>query len=184
MKKRGKRGFTLIELLTVILIIAIAAGIVVPAYDRFYAKRQFNEKVGEVESLFNEAHRQAIALDETVTVQWDPAHNAFLLLVPLQPPPTDTPVALQQDVTSQPMPQSQPVELGDDVRVLSFTPIQPSVTSGSLGGMTQVNFYGDGTCDGAQISLVSAQGYETDLLLQPATSQIESPNVSSETQGP
>jgi prepilin-type N-terminal cleavage/methylation domain-containing protein len=181
--KVGKRGFTLIELLTVILIIAIAAGIVVPAYDRFYAKRQFDEKVSEVESLFAYAHRQAIMLDETVTVQWDPAHNAFLLLVPMQPPPTDTPVALQQDVTSQPMPQSQPVELGDNIRVLSFTPLQPSAAPNTLGGLTQVNFYGDGTCDGAQLSLVSAQGYEADLLLQPATSQTESLNASSGTQG-
>ena len=168
-----KRAFTLIELITIIVIIAVAAGILVPSYSRYWNHTRFNGVVRDIRDVFAEAHDRAINKDTTTTVLFDPNNQLFDLQVTPPLPSTETPVALQQEAGSNLDPgEHRGYALRGDFAVRSFRPLtQPGqgVPAGSTGGIT---FHNDGTSDGAEIVVSSSFGYNARILVLPSTGQI------------
>lgn len=168
-----RAAFTLIELIVVILIVALMSGIVVPAYARFFARERFNSTVAAIQDIAAWASQRAVTLDETVTLAYDPSSRAFLAQAP-PVSPSDAPQVMTQ--TSNPasastLPDTRTYQLPRDMRVdgLHVQPI--SAASGSA--PNTLHFYADGTCDPAQLAVVSADGYSETLIALPATSRLE-----------
>jgi prepilin-type N-terminal cleavage/methylation domain-containing protein len=175
------RGFTLIELLTVIIIIAVMSVGIVPAYQRFVGRVSFDSMAGDIESLFAEAHSRAMADGTEVDVTFDRGSQT-LLLMEQQPPLTsmDQPVALATSTPQTGMQQTMQsptvgkiVHLGQNYRLSQFTPGSGTAATATPGTSNMVRFQDDGTCDGAQLALISAEGYSAQYILLPATGRME-----------
>ncbi|MCW3097406.1 MAG: prepilin-type N-terminal cleavage/methylation domain [Chthonomonadaceae bacterium] len=182
MSNHLRRAFTLIELMVVILMIAVMAGVVVPAYNHFYAKAQFENTARQVQDIFAFAREQAINRDTTVTVIYDPQNHAFVAQVAPSAPQTDLPVALagkvNSDGTSSQSGETQKMtRLDSDVNVATFqVSSNPNITalnsSGGPGSGNQLHFLADGTVEGATLSLTSSSGYSAQYQLWPATGRM------------
>src|SRR5215467_9253360 len=90
---RRDRAFTLIELLIVIIIIAVMASAVVPAWAKFWARAQFDAKTREIQDVFAYAREQAITNDTPSTVRFDPQSATLTVTITQPPPVTDQPAA-------------------------------------------------------------------------------------------
>lgn len=184
-----RRAFTLIELMVVILMIVVMAGIVIPAYSRFYAKSQFENTARQVQDIFAFAREQAIKRDTTVTVTYDPQNHAFLAQAPQSQPQTDLPVALAGTVnpdgsTAQSGESQKVYRLNPDVNIGAFSVSSnpnsvPGATSAGQGGGSQLHFQSDGTVERATLAITSTDGYATQFQLWPATGRLTrmEPNV-------
>jgi prepilin-type N-terminal cleavage/methylation domain-containing protein len=185
MSPRLRRAFTLIELMVVILMIAVMAGIVVPAYSRFNAKAGFENTARQVQDIFAFAREQAILHDTTVTVTYDPQNHAFLAQVAPAQPQSDMPVALSGSVNSdgvatQAGETQKRFQMDPDVAVGSFSvSSNPSAAPGSSSspGGNQLHFLSDGTVEGATLALTSADGYTAQYQLWPATGRLSRMDV-------
>jgi Tfp pilus assembly protein FimT len=176
---KAAKAFTLIEMLVLIIIIAVFAAAVVPSYSRMFARTRFENDVREVRDLFAHARERAIARDTTAQLMFDAQTQTFAVMVNAAPPPTDQPIAFADDPQiMNAASQSEPPKgytLPADVRVESFA---VGGTGGNAGtGSSAIRFRSDGTCDGAQLRMVSENGYTADLLLMPATGQIKVEDV-------
>jgi len=180
MNSHRRRAFTLIELMVVILMIAVMAGVIVPAYNHFFAKAQFEQAARQVQDIFSFAREQAIIHNTTVTVTYDAGNHAFTAQVAPSQPQTDLPVALANTVnpdgtSAQSGETQKAAQLNPDVNVTAFSVSNnPAQTSASAapGGGNQLHFLPDGTVEGATLGLVSASGYSADYQLWPATGRL------------
>ncbi len=176
MSCRLRPAFTLIELMVVILLVAVMASIIVPAYSRFYAKAQFDNAARQVQDIFAYAHEQAILHDTSVTVSYDQQSHSFVAMVS---PPTaqrgaDLPVALSggdsPDATvSQSGETTHHYQLDDSVTVGNFT---VSGGSGGPGGGSQLHFQSDGSVEGATLTLLNVDGFQAQFQVWPATGRM------------
>ncbi len=174
------RAFTLIELLVVILLIAVMASVVVPAYNHFLTTARFTEATREIQDLFAYAREQAITRDTTVTLQFDPHSETFLVQATPPPPVADQPVALAENESQSgnaAMAQEPPrgYTLGEDYAVAKFA-IETGTTTGEPGAGpgagTELHFHSDGTSEGAEIELASRTGQTAHLVLWPCTARL------------
>jgi|SRR5579871_3245113 len=180
--QRCVRAFTLIELLVVILIIAVMAGTVVPAYARFLEKSRFQTQVRYVQDLFAFAREQAVQKDTTVTVDYDPRNAMFVATVTPPAPTTDQPsafAAMNGGDTSQETEIIPPhvTRLGEEYAVASFKVGTSGVTQGANGNSkggssTELHFLSDGTVEGADLVIASNKGYLAHLVLWPSTGRL------------
>jgi prepilin-type N-terminal cleavage/methylation domain-containing protein len=165
-----RAGFTLIELLVVIIIIAVMAGSIVPAYSRLWAKSRFRTSVEEVRDAFLFARERAVASDSSVIVMFNPQEQSLTVTVAPALPVMDQPVAFTAtpDANAQLTPQEPPrtTRLGLETMITEFT------VGGINSGALSVRFRGDGTCDGAQVKLASDSGYTALMTLWPATGRV------------
>ncbi len=177
------KGFTLIEMVVVIIIVAVMTSIVVPAYARFYARASFDGQVRQVQDAFAYAREQALERDATVTLEFSPQTESFDITLQPPTPPTDQPTAYANaNVDTSTFALSHTVQLDSSVGVVGFTATDTSqgiVPGGSTGnansnrGATTVSFRADGTSDGAQLTVVSAQNpYSAHLTLHPANARL------------
>ena len=171
-----RRAFTLIELMVVILMIAVMAGVVVPAYNHYFAKARFENTARDVQDIFAFAREQAIARDTTVTVTYDPQNHAFVAQVAPSQPQTDLPVALASTVnpdgtTPQSGETQKAAQLDADVTVAAFT-VSSSASGAPSGGGNQLHFLPDGTVEGATLALTGSAGYTAQYHLWPATGRL------------
>lgn len=174
-----RRGFTLIELLVIILIIAVVGSIVVPAYATFWARARFDTILRETRDLFRYAREQAVQGDTMATVAFDPRNQTLLVTVLPAPPLADQPVALMNGDPQNPNlppPPSAPrgLEIGGEFAVAGFqvNPGASSTLTMSRDNATELHFRGDGTCEGAQIILMSSYGYKATLVVWPGTGRV------------
>ena len=174
-----RRAFTLIELMVVILLIAVMAGIVIPAYSRFYARSNFENTARQVQDIFSFAREQAIVRDTTVTVTYEAQNHAFVAQVAPPHPQTDMPVALASTVnpdgtTGQGGEMQKSYRLDTDVNIGSFSVSSaagaPGMASGGTG--SQLHFLSDGTVEGATVAITSTEGYAAQFQLWPATGRL------------
>ncbi len=175
------RAFTLIELLVVIIIIAVTAAILVPAYSRMVDRARFNNDVADVENLFAWAHRNAIALDADVTIQVNPAQGVLTAQLPPPLPVQDIPQALmqQQQIQAESGPQQREALLGNTVEM------QAMQQNGSAGApANSITFHGDGTSDAATLLMQDTRGDSASLHLSPATGQLHKEQTGSEQAAP
>ncbi len=171
------RGFTLIEIMVVIVIIAVTASILVPAYGLLYAKQQFNSDVAAVENIITWAHLTAAAQDEDVTLNV----NSQQGIVTAQAPPRlhqhREPQALQQSSAAlvssgQPLQRTVPLHNSTSIQLRASTSASSGAASGNNGIGQQIVFHGDGTCDGADLSMHDMRGNDVELHVDAATSQV------------
>lgn len=166
-----RRAFTLIELIVVIVMIAIMASVIVPAYGRFYAKSKFEQAAQQVQDIFSYAREQAITRDTTVTVRYDSSRHAFTAQIapPLQTQTqADLPVALSGKVNAdgtamQSGETERSARLNDETTVTSFSvgsnPTNTQTTGSSAPGSgNQLHFQSDGTVENATLELAGADG--------------------------
>lgn len=71
-------GYTLIELMTVLAIIAILAGIVIPNVIGWLPKYRLHSGAEEIRSTLQLARLSAIKENTTATVKFDTANNTFM----------------------------------------------------------------------------------------------------------
>lgn len=172
-----RRAFTLIELMVVILMIAVMAGVVVPAYSRYYARAQFESTARQVQDIFAFAREQAIVRDTTVTVSYDPQSHAFLAQVTASQPQTDLPVSLAGTVnpdgsSARGGETQKSYRLNPDVNVGAFSVSSSSNNGAGSGGGNQLHFLSDGTVEGATLAITSTDGSAAQYQLWPATGRL------------
>ncbi len=175
-----RRAFTLIELMVVILLIAVMASIVVPAYSRFYAKSQFENTARQVQDIFAFAREQAIVRDTTVTVTYDPQNHAFLAQAAPPEPQTDLPVALS--ATDSPNggmtaggESQKSYQMDPDVSIGAFSVSSnpnSGTDAGGSGSGNKLHFLSDGTVESATLTITSADGNRAQFQLRPATGRL------------
>ncbi len=192
------RGFTLIELLVVILVIAVMSSLVVPAYAHFADRMRFDNITRQVQDLFAYARQHAVDENTVAILKYDAGSNTIAVSVTSLAPSQDQPVALSTGPGGMPQ-QAQPeppqiVALGPDYAVMQFsvTPstspyggggaMQGSQAGGSNGQNKTIQFYADGTCDGAEVRLVSRAGYMAHMILMPAVGRLVLANDSTQVQ--
>jgi len=169
-RSQRRSGFTLIELLVLIVIIAVMSSTIVPAYSRYLAHARFDGQVRSIQEIAAYAHEQAVATDSTVTMTYDPQSATFTVVTP-PVSHSDLPIALAGVDSSL-------NDISYPPRRLQISPeyaLRQSAgdsRSGSSGSSTNIRFRGDGTCDGAMITLSSASGYTAQLTLQASTSRL------------
>ena len=172
MTPQRNRAFTLIELLVVILIMAIVAAVMVPAFAGFLDKTRFDAEIRRIQDYFALAREKAVKGDTTVTLHFEHSVKQFTITVDPVPPARDMPTALLTGAGSDLGATSdvQPYRVADDYRVERF-----SVT-GANGptalSQSDVRFNGDGTSNGAALEILSKQGYTASMTLSPMNGRL------------
>ncbi len=170
-RPQRRSGFTLIELLVLIVIIAVMSSTIVPAYSRYLAHARFDSQVRAIQEIAAYAHEQAIKSDSTVTMTFEPQSATFTVMTP-PVSQTDLPSALAGADSSLNDISYPPRQL----QISHEFALRQSAAGGQSGSSTNIRFRGDGTCDGAVISLSSAAGYTAQLKLQASTSRLLQPD--------
>jgi prepilin-type N-terminal cleavage/methylation domain-containing protein len=174
--KRTATGFTLIEMVVVIIIVAVMAGVLVPAYGRFYARTRFDANVRDVQDVFAYAREQALAKDAPVTLMFDPGSETFAVNVTAPPPPTDQPLAFPDVKTdSASVPETHVTQLDSSMAINGFaaTDTGQNSSSGTGRGATIVHFRPDGTSDAAELTVLGMEnGYMAHMTLQPGNARL------------
>ena len=131
LSRRASAGFTLIEMLVVIIIMAVMAGMVIPAHARFLAKERFDQAVEQTLSMLASARQQALNTGEDVQVTPDLQNGAWVVQpdtssttaqdTDTTPDQTDEPVAMSdEDAAEASAPDTKTVQLPEDVTVSRF----------------------------------------------------------------
>ncbi len=172
---KNDRGFTLIEIMVVIVIIAVTASILVPAYGKIYAKQKFNSDVAAVENIVTWAHITAAAQDEDVTLSVNSQQGAITAEAPPPVPSQDQPQSFQQSNSStvnsgQPLQRIVLLHSTTQVRLQANSSGMQPVGSSAPG--QQIIFHGDGTCDGGDLEMIDVSGNDALLHIDAATSQV------------
>ncbi len=182
-----KQAFTMIELLMIIIIIAVVSAIVVPAYAKYWATARFESTVHQVEEMISEARDKSIELDTTTTVSFDKQSQTFMVMLNQTPPQTDQPSNMtnldQQNALMAQNSIPTTVILGGDVGIVQFqaggfaasSPNAANRNSNS-GSSNELHFQGDGSCDGAHITVGSSFGNTADLIVWPANGRLTREN--------
>ncbi len=154
----------------VVLIIAIVAGILVPAYNRFYAHYRFGNMVEKVETIMEWTHRKAIQLDAPLTLQFNGQQEVFEVQLPAPLPAQDEPVALQASdaQAQQSVEVTRTLHISGNYKVMNFQ----LDGSPSNSGLISLTFHGDGTATGATFQIVSKTGETETLSLSPTTGEV------------
>jgi prepilin-type N-terminal cleavage/methylation domain-containing protein len=87
---RARRGFTLLEIVIVMLILAIMAGVAVPAFKSLFVEDDITTATHRVEALFRLARDSAIRGGQPVTVVIDSVSGFVWLDTPNVIPASDT----------------------------------------------------------------------------------------------
>jgi prepilin-type N-terminal cleavage/methylation domain-containing protein len=184
MTRQPSRGFTLIELLVVIIIMAVMAGVAVPAYSRLAATTRFDGVVTDVQDLFAYAREQAVSKDTIVTVTYSAQADAFVVTSVSTGPTTDLPAAETGGAKGETANLS--MSAGAPMRTVQLPPgysvnfsaeadmTDPSQSIGQNPGASpnSARFHGDGTSDVADLKLASIDGTIA-LHLSPATGRLK-----------
>lgn len=171
-------AFTLIELLVVIVIIAVTASTVVPAYSRYWTRTKFDLAAQQVQDLFAYARQEAVSRDTTVIIDFNAQAETFTAEALPLPPAIDLPEALaaQNAQVAEATGPARTFPLDPDTKVLGFTVAatgtNPANSSGNAGSANEIHFLSDGTCDGCEFTLVSADGLTRHFVLLPATGRL------------
>ena len=172
---RHRRGaFTLIELLVVILIIAVVSAVIVPAYGGYYAKTRFDGEVKRIQDYIAIARERAVAGDTTAVLHFERTADLFTITVDSIPPQTDLPTNMLNTPGTDlgPSQDVAPYHVNDEFRVESFNS-QSASNPGSGGGSgSDLQFRGDGTCDGAEMTLISRYGYGVQLTVSASNGRV------------
>jgi prepilin-type N-terminal cleavage/methylation domain-containing protein len=177
MQCRG--GFTLIEMLVIIIIIAVMSSLIVPEYRHFADHQSYLSSEALVRDALLQAREMAIDRDTTVTLSYNSGANAITLSADAVTTPTDAPSSVSSDNTatqqanSAANPQDQTIPLGGDIAIAGMKTSQqaagiPNSSQQGQSTATQIQFRGDGTCDGATLTVISPLGYSTQVMLSRA----------------
>jgi prepilin-type N-terminal cleavage/methylation domain-containing protein len=79
MGREVKRGYTLIEVAVVLLVLALTAGVIVPAAGRVADTVRIRAQVSGVAAFLRLAREQAVTRQRAFTVQLDPDAHALVL---------------------------------------------------------------------------------------------------------
>jgi prepilin-type N-terminal cleavage/methylation domain-containing protein len=179
---RQKPGFTLIELLIVIVLIAVMAAVIVPAYVRYLSGVRFQAACRHVQDIFAYAREQAIASGSPVTLRFDRQSETFAVDSPLQQPQPDLPTSMSNgelsvaNATSQVARPPKTYSLASNQKVSDYNVIQPDVPlSGAQQAFSSPNdlhFQPDGTVEALQMAMVQDDGKMAHFTLQPAAGRL------------
>ncbi len=177
-----KHGFTLIEILIVIIIIAVMASIIVPAYVRYLSTIRFQVACRQVQDIFGYAREQAISLGTPVTLRFDRQSETFAVETPAPTPQPDLPSAMSNGdaagaaATSQVARDPRTFALDRNQAVSQYTVLPPDVPlSGSQGGNSGPNdlhFQPDGSVESMQMTMIQEDGKEAHFILHPAAGRL------------
>lgn len=154
-------GFTLIELSLVVLILALVMALAAPAFVRSFRSALLSEAARNFATTCQWARLQAVSQQINSTLRIDLEQQVYWLsqLSTNQTGDTPEPVTLKW------------VELDPRVRIVSAT--LPDGSTGNAGGQVlEINFYPNGTCDGAEVVFQSRDEADSiKMFLDPITAR-------------
>lgn len=155
-----RTAFTLIELSLVVMILAVVIALAAPAFVRSFRSALLGETVRKFATTCQLARLQAVSQQLNATLRLDMEQQVYWL----------SQVMTNTDVTTDPITLKW-VELDSRVQIASAT--LPDGSSGEGGGkILEINFYPNGTCDGAQVVFQNRdEGDQIAIFLDPITAR-------------
>lgn len=170
---RRARGFTLIEMIVLIVIIAIVSSIAVPAYHRLYARSKFDSAVENVSDLLAWAHDRAVQSGGRTVVRFDAQSGTLAAVAESPPASASEPAALERSTESAAQQMDRSTSLPEDVVIREFQVMSATPNpTGQQQVSGEIAFAADGSADGAQIGMLSADGYAALLEVVPTTGRV------------
>jgi Tfp pilus assembly protein FimT len=181
---RRRQAFTLIEMVVLIIIIAIISSVVVPSYTRFYARAKFQRTTEGVVGTLAWARNAAIENSSDCVVRFDAQSGTIAVTAEMPNISTDVPTAIQESPETSGATEPRLFKLGEDVIVRDFT-VGDTSNSNVLGANSQsreLRFYEDGSSNGGQMILQSADGYLARIVISPSTGKVQVPSEGDDSQ--
>jgi Tfp pilus assembly protein FimT len=192
--KQNGRAFTLIEVLTIVFIMAILSGAVVPMWSKMRQHVIFMDQTEKLQNFLYNAKRTAVSTSQPVTITWDPTNNELQMSGQQYPPDPDQPVALQdtanntsssQDLltsslnnplgvqTSQTITENFDLQKGFSIANFQVDTSSDANQYYSSDSNNQTTFYPDGSAMNTQFYFQSPEGYVAVFVIHAGTGDVD-----------
>ncbi len=191
--KHNRRAFTLIEVLTIVFIMAILSGAVVPMWSKMRQHVIFMDQTEKLQNFLYNAKRTAVSTSQPVTITWDPTNNELQMSGQQYPPDPDQPVALQNTdntsnsqgsftsslsnplgaQTSQTITENFDLQNGFSISNFQVDTSSDTNQYYSSDSNNQTTFYPDGSAINTQFYFQSPEGYVAVFVIHAGTGDVD-----------
>jgi len=165
MKRLRRRGFTLAEVVIVVVILAIIVAVAAPAFVGSLNRFRMNEAASNLLFLMRYTRQKAVVVQERRRIILDIDHNKYWMEEYIR----DRHGRIDPDKTLH----KQQMYLPEQHRIRAI--YKPKTEETFTSGEVSVDFYPDGTCEGAYVLIErpaseNSEGAETGIKVEPYNS--------------
>jgi Tfp pilus assembly protein FimT len=166
--KQNGRAFTLIEVLTIVFIMAILSGAVVPMWSKMRQHVIFMDQTEKLQNFLYNAKRTAVSTSQPVTITWDPTNNELQMSGQQYPPDPDQPVQTSQTIT-----ENFDLQKGFSIANFQVDTSSDANQYYSSDSNNQTTFYPDGSAMNTQFYFQSPEGYVAVFVIHAGTGDVD-----------